>query len=475
VQAVDFAPDGSSLATGDWSTELRIWDAASGRLLWKTHSVAGLIWRVRFDPHNRFLLAAGTSGIEGWEIRPGSDQQLVEPFHWRPGREVRDIAFPPEGLGYATIGVGPARRGEIWRRELGLADEQLVADAYFGNAYCLHFCGDGRLLFPTSVDELGAWNWSARRRAADPEISFRGCFISPDGEWLVGNGSESSRPPLRLRRMASGEETLRLPDDGGVWSASWSPNGTRLAVGYADGALAIWNLEEVRARLAEFGIAIPSTARTTVPLSRPLSPPQDDEEFARAVVAERALLDEHAALANLDSLATRFTAAGWYPQAIAFAENAFRRRSRKLGPEHVETLNSVNTLAWLLATASESQGRNPPRAVELAEKLVRLAAENAAFRNTLGAARYSAGDWRGAIRDLQKSIDQLGPANPLNAFSGFIAAQAHWQLGEADRAREWFEKAVAWMENGGHDDPELKRFRAAAAALLDGAKAGSAG
>ena len=57
----------------------------------------------------------------------------------------------------------------------------------------------------------------------------------------------------------------------------------------------------------------------------------------------------------------------------------------------------------------------------------------------------------------------------MNANEGFFLAMAHWQLGEKDKAREWFDKAVKWMDKGKKDDAELKRFRAEAAELL-GAK-----
>jgi hypothetical protein len=46
------------------------------------------------------------------------------------------------------------------------------------------------------------------------------------------------------------------------------------------------------------------------------------------------------------------------------------------------------------------------------------------------------------------------------------ATSAHWQLGEKDRAREWFGKAVAWMDRHKPTDEELRNFRAEAAALL---------
>jgi hypothetical protein len=40
---------------------------------------------------------------------------------------------------------------------------------------------------------------------------------------------------------------------------AWSPDGARLALGLADGGVIIWDTEQVRGRLAEFGTAIPST------------------------------------------------------------------------------------------------------------------------------------------------------------------------------------------------------------------------
>jgi hypothetical protein len=44
---------------------------------------------------------------------------------------------------------------------------------------------------------------------------------------------------------------------------------------------------------------------------------------------------------------------------------------------------------------------------------------------------------------------------------------AYWQVGGQAKAREWFDKAVAWMDQGKQkDDADPKRFRAEAAELL---------
>ena len=43
---------------------------------------------------------------------------------------------------------------------------------------------------------------------------------------------------------------------------------------------------------------------------------------------------------------------------------------------------------------------------------------------------------------------------------------AHWQLGDKKQARQWYDKAVSWMDKNKPQDDELRRFRAEAEALL---------
>ena len=51
---------------------------------------------------------------------------------------------------------------------------------------------------------------------------------------------------------------------------------------------------------------------------------------------------------------------------------------------------------------------------------------------------------------------------------------AHWQLGNKEQARKWYDQAVAWLEKNKEQlekqkryKEELLRFRAEAAALLE--------
>jgi Flp pilus assembly protein TadD len=125
---------------------------------------------------------------------------------------------------------------------------------------------------------------------------------------------------------------------------------------------------------------------------------------------------------------------------------------------------ATNGLAWLLATSEFQQVRDPALAVRLAQKAVDLAPTHAHLWNTLGAAQYRAGDWQGSISSLMKA-EELSPESSF-ALNGFFLAMAHWQLGQKDEARHWYDRSIEWMEKHRPKDKELSRFRTEAAQLL---------
>jgi serine/threonine protein kinase/Flp pilus assembly protein TadD len=122
-----------------------------------------------------------------------------------------------------------------------------------------------------------------------------------------------------------------------------------------------------------------------------------------------------------------------------------------------------NSRAWPLATAAAPEARNPARAVELATRAVELAPAYGEAWNTLGVAQYRAGDWNSAIKAFEKSMDLRDGGN---AFDWFFLAMAHWQLGQKDEARKWYDQAVEWTNKNQPKNEELQRFRAEAAELL---------
>jgi tetratricopeptide (TPR) repeat protein len=78
-------------------------------------------------------------------------------------------------------------------------------------------------------------------------------------------------------------------------------------------------------------------------------------------------------------------------------------------------------------------------------------------------AQYRAGDWKAAIDALTTSLSlPLGDDD----YDLFFLAMAHWQLGEKEEARRWYDQAVKWTKINRPDPSGVREFSAEAAHLL---------
>lgn len=126
-----------------------------------------------------------------------------------------------------------------------------------------------------------------------------------------------------------------------------------------------------------------------------------------------------------------------------------------IGPDHPDTLESMNNMASLLATCPDPKFRNPERAIALAQQVVKIRPKLWwGHWGTLGVARYRHGEWKLALAAFQKSRE-LSPKHV-----SFFEAMAHWQLGDKEMARRCLDKAVTSMTKS-----DL-RFRAEAEQLM---------
>jgi tetratricopeptide (TPR) repeat protein len=185
-------------------------------------------------------------------------------------------------------------------------------------------------------------------------------------------------------------------------------------------------------------------------LSR-IEPPQL-EEAVRYYTAAIALCPDHAD--PYLNLGNALKDQGKIDEAIAEYREAVRRQP--------DSPQGYNNLAWLLATSGDRKWRQPADAVAMAMKAVELAPKKSIYWGTLGAARYAKGQFDEAIAAFGKAFE-LGSGGAASEW--LLRAMAHWQLGQNDEARKWYEQSVAWMKDN-KPDKEFTRFRAEADALL---------
>jgi tetratricopeptide (TPR) repeat protein len=140
-----------------------------------------------------------------------------------------------------------------------------------------------------------------------------------------------------------------------------------------------------------------------------------------------------------------------------------------LSPDYADR-GALNALAWQLASSVDPL-RDPERAIELAQKAIAIEPPDGADWNTLGVAQYHAGQWQSAISTLEESMKRRSGGDALDWF---FLGMAHWQLGNKDEGRRWYEKSVEWMDANAPANTELIRFRAEADALMGLAEASDA-
>ncbi|MBI1914048.1 MAG: tetratricopeptide repeat protein [Planctomycetes bacterium] len=154
-----------------------------------------------------------------------------------------------------------------------------------------------------------------------------------------------------------------------------------------------------------------------------------------------------------NSLGMALTRQGKVDEAIA----AFRG-ALQVKPDHGAPLWNLSSL---LANGPDPMLRDPRQAIELAKKGMALGG-GAGWWQTLGWAYYRAGAWKESIAALEKSIE-LDPVGADPAQWLFLA-MAHWQLGHKDKARQWYDRSVAWIDKNKEVVEKQKAMRFVTAA-----------
>jgi tetratricopeptide (TPR) repeat protein len=137
----------------------------------------------------------------------------------------------------------------------------------------------------------------------------------------------------------------------------------------------------------------------------------------------------------------------------------------KLDPKFVQALIDRG-LAYIELHQYDKALDDLNKAIELDEKAGAHSFQGWAYGGhwtNLGVAHYRAGHWKEAIGALEKSME-LG--NTDHSVDWFFLAMAHWQLGQKEKARKWFDQAVQWMDKNRPKNEELGRFRAEAEELM---------
>jgi WD40 repeat protein len=253
-----FAPDGGRggvtpplLATGSLGGEVRLWEAATGKALWRGD--AGTVFDLDFAPDGKTLAIVGNStAVRLWDVASARERLRLE---GGLGSGLSAVALSPDGRLLAAAG---GWRCAVWEAASGRRQEAVTAainaappeqSAGYDYPY-IAISPDGRTLALSRPDGgVRLWELATggeRLRLGGHEKEITALAFAADGRTLVTSSLDDT---VRLWDTGTGRELRRLPGHRGpTYSLALSPDGRTLASGGADTTVLLWDVAELTQR-----------------------------------------------------------------------------------------------------------------------------------------------------------------------------------------------------------------------------------
>ena len=234
-----FSADGRFLVVARRRGVFEVWGLVEGRRLRDIHSPRQSTFPVMLLPQSSHLLTGqfGDHAFHQWDLETGGE---VRSWHSHPlPRMPRAFAFSPDERWFVaadTDGVGRVRDMT--------ANHEWTIDFDLKQLSALVVSPDGSLLAAVSNSGKGGiWDTQSAQRVATLQgfvLGMTSATFSPDGKRLAigSNGNEA----VRLWDVEGVHELLTLRGEGSLFvSVAFSPDGHTLAAANANGILHIWH------------------------------------------------------------------------------------------------------------------------------------------------------------------------------------------------------------------------------------------
>jgi RNA polymerase sigma factor (sigma-70 family) len=250
VYAVAFSPGGKTLASGGLGGIVRLWEVATGKELRKLGGHGRGVSTVAFSGDGRSLVVGSFDGpLRLWDVAKGEEIRQFE------SSRVASVAFSSDGKLLAAAGT---KGIDLWEISTGKRLQHLSSNTSEVHCRSVSFSPDGRFLASAEqeIDKgkvegakeydqtIRLWEVSTGKEVRQIQV-FAGevysVAFSPDGKTFATGGSDDA---LCLWEAATGKRlrAFQVSRKGHVYSLSFSPDGKTLAAGGGDGTVLLWDL-----------------------------------------------------------------------------------------------------------------------------------------------------------------------------------------------------------------------------------------
>ena len=249
VVSVAFSADGKRLVSGSEDGTAKVWDLLTGKeLLTLAGHSSGVLGAVFSPDGNRLYTASRDATIKSWDVSPtaGSDWMILAGHTDRIGF----VTYSPDGTRLATYGLDGT--ANVWEAASG----KILLTLAHGDTNCVgnvSYSPDGSRLVvaggtvPKIVNAVSGAEILALAPFTDNVCNI---LFSADGQRLAA-GSDGGL--IRIYDSASGKILVEfVGSPAGIQQIAFSPDGQRVATANNDGAT-IWDVTTGKKLIAFYG------------------------------------------------------------------------------------------------------------------------------------------------------------------------------------------------------------------------------
>lgn len=249
IRALAFSPDGETLASGSWDGTIRMSATDTGREVAVITAHAPFVEEVALSPDNNTLASVNRNvNIRLWNANTGH----VQAIYRGKGYLIRFLEFSEDGGTFACADVGIT----FWVSDVATGREQFTytLEGHTKSIWKTALSPDRRILASGSYDTtIRLWDivtGDALFVLSGHKNGVGALAFSPDGGMLASGSRDET---IRLWDTTNGTELSVLTGHNGeIEAVDFSPDGKTLASGSWDGTVRLWDMSSLEEKTATF-------------------------------------------------------------------------------------------------------------------------------------------------------------------------------------------------------------------------------